>query len=238
MWQAELLLHLRWVTAVSLSPRFNLIDVATRVLLCCKVSGRLRPVWLAAALALTACEGSGELQGSDPETPKSDAGAGQLGPTHANEANADASTAADRDAASGAVVLVDGSVPTPPNSPAEGDAAVAGPGAGTAGAPPSAGGAGQSAMTAPTDAGVVAMPPLVQPPEPAALCQPTAAGPYNVLERDTVTLTVRCGSGSALPAQLTLSPLPSGSIYDAATATFKWTPGIDQAAKYTLTLTA
>jgi len=70
-----------------------------------------------------------------------------------------------------------------------------------------------------------------------ALCQPTAGGPYWLEEGETLTLTVSCANGRPFPAPVfRIESLPPGARYDHKTATLRWTPGLDQAAVYELTL--
>ena len=77
-------------------------------------------------------------------------------------------------------------------------------------------------------------PPLPSP----AQCAPTAGGPYQLIEGEPVQLTVRC----AVPGQtrtgdrFVIRELPTGAVYDPATATVTWTPGLDQAAVIELAL--
>ena len=71
--------------------------------------------------------------------------------------------------------------------------------------------------------------------EPA--CAPTGGGPYWLLEGETVEFRPSCTSGIALaPSDFTVSPIPSGAHWDAKQGLFSWTPALDQAAVYHLTL--
>jgi hypothetical protein len=76
------------------------------------------------------------------------------------------------------------------------------------------------------------------PVEPATHCQPTAAGPYVLLEGDSVAVRITCQTGLQMPSALSFDTLPLGATYDAATATLTWTPTLDQAAEYDLTVRA
>jgi spore coat protein H len=68
-------------------------------------------------------------------------------------------------------------------------------------------------------------------------CQPTAGAPIWVEEGTPVRATLRCATGLALePEAFALAPLPPGASYDPRTATFSWTPRLDQAAVYLLPL--
>ncbi len=70
-------------------------------------------------------------------------------------------------------------------------------------------------------------------------CAPRAGGPHWLEEGETLTLTIACTVGPERgPGELAFSvdPMPAGTSYDPATATLSWTPGLDQAAVYQLTL--
>lgn len=70
-------------------------------------------------------------------------------------------------------------------------------------------------------------------------CAPTAGGPHWLKEGEALTLTVSCASGRSFPgAVFRVEPLPPGADYDKHTATLRWTPALDQAAVYTLSLRA
>lgn len=71
--------------------------------------------------------------------------------------------------------------------------------------------------------------------DPQALCQ-LDAGPARWLEEgESLSVTLRCASGATLAGDaVDPGALPAGASYDAASATLSWTPGLDQAAVYTL----
>ncbi|WP_309242978.1 CotH kinase family protein [Hyalangium versicolor] len=72
----------------------------------------------------------------------------------------------------------------------------------------------------------------------ATLCAPDAGARRWLLEGETVSVTLRCAKGLTGPdVRFTVSPLPAGATLDEATGTFRWTPGKDQAAVWTLTVT-
>jgi hypothetical protein len=68
---------------------------------------------------------------------------------------------------------------------------------------------------------------------PPPRCEPTGGGPHWLLEGETVTFEVKCGTGMALEGDaFAVGPLPDGAVYDASTRTVTFTPGLDQAAVY------
>jgi hypothetical protein len=84
------------------------------------------------------------------------------------------------------------------------------------------------------------------PPPPGPRCEPQAGGPYWVEEGQPVGFTLSCKTGEPLGtfAELAdagtavqLSPLPAGATFDAESGAFAWTPGLAQAAVYSLTAT-
>jgi len=69
-------------------------------------------------------------------------------------------------------------------------------------------------------------------------CIPVGGGPYWIEEGQPISFTVTCEDGSDLDAErLAVAPLPPGATWDPATATFSWTPGLDQAAVVRIVLT-
>ncbi|MET0386761.1 MAG: CotH kinase family protein [Polyangiales bacterium] len=71
-----------------------------------------------------------------------------------------------------------------------------------------------------------------------AHCQPSAGGPYYVLENDPISVTITCQTGLEMPEGLTFDPIPYGAKLDKTKATLTWTPAVDQAMRYELTLKA
>lgn len=85
--------------------------------------------------------------------------------------------------------------------------------------------------------GATPVPPAEPTATPPAGCAPVTGGPFWLEEGETVSFTVTCSGSSPVAAdQLSLEPLPEGATWDAATATFSWTPGLDQAAVWNLTV--
>ncbi|HET9452399.1 MAG TPA: hypothetical protein VFO83_16030, partial [Aggregicoccus sp.] len=88
----------------------------------------------------------------------------------------------------------------------------------------------------PPDAG----PPDAGPPDAGPvtrLCEPTAGEPQWVLEGESLSASVRCATGlAAADLRFSVSPLPAGATFDAASATLRWTTARDQAAVWNLTL--
>ncbi len=72
----------------------------------------------------------------------------------------------------------------------------------------------------------------------AARCEPTAGGPYNVLEKEQLTVQLRCETGLEQPNRFSIEGLPPGAVLDKDSATLTWTPALDQAAVYELTVRA
>ncbi|MCC6559004.1 MAG: CotH kinase family protein [Polyangiaceae bacterium] len=70
-------------------------------------------------------------------------------------------------------------------------------------------------------------------PDATPRCEPSGGGPYWLLEGETVTLQVACGTGMELPGDaFAVGPLPDGAAYDPASRTLSFTPRLDQAAVY------
>lgn len=71
---------------------------------------------------------------------------------------------------------------------------------------------------------------------PVQTCAPEAGGPFWLQEKETLSFQVVCATGVPLPAGAAVQPMPDGATFDASTGTFRWTPGLDQAAVYELLL--
>jgi spore coat protein H len=71
---------------------------------------------------------------------------------------------------------------------------------------------------------------------PSMSCQPSAGGPYYLLEGESVSATIVCKTGLHDPRLLSFASLPPGAAYDQASATLTWTPGLDQAGVYELSI--
>ena len=69
---------------------------------------------------------------------------------------------------------------------------------------------------------------------PAPLCNPTADGPFWLEEGERVAFDVRCATGAS--AIFTLTEMPAGASFDGRH--FAWTPGLSQAAVYSLEFAA
>jgi spore coat protein CotH len=76
--------------------------------------------------------------------------------------------------------------------------------------------------------------PAPPPDLPGAKCDPQG-GTWWVLEGEPLSVPVTCGTGDD-PGMFTVDPLPPGMTL--GPGEIAWTPGLDQAATYTLTLTA
>jgi spore coat protein CotH len=67
------------------------------------------------------------------------------------------------------------------------------------------------------------------------VCAPTFGGPVWSLEGDPLEIVVRCSTDLDLPgSSFAIDPLPDGAEYEPATGRLRWTPGLDQAAVYTV----
>jgi hypothetical protein len=70
------------------------------------------------------------------------------------------------------------------------------------------------------------------------VCDPLPTGTIWLAEGEMVELTVACALDAELDgADVEISPLPAGAVYDPASRLLTWTPGLDQAAVYDLTVT-
>ncbi len=71
---------------------------------------------------------------------------------------------------------------------------------------------------------------------PRRRCLPTGGDAHWTIEGETLSIALRCATGEAGPAsRFSLSPVPRGATLD-ADATLHWTPGLDQAGVYELTI--
>lgn len=74
------------------------------------------------------------------------------------------------------------------------------------------------------------------PAQPTGACQPRGAGgPFWLTEQETLQIVLECGTGLALPGEA-FQPqnLPRNAVFDAASRTLSFTPGLDQAGVYAL----
>lgn len=70
------------------------------------------------------------------------------------------------------------------------------------------------------------------------MCDPRPTGAVWLAEGEALELAVSCALDAELDgADVEIAPLPAGAIYDPATRLLSWTPGLDQAAVYDLTVT-
>lgn len=69
-------------------------------------------------------------------------------------------------------------------------------------------------------------------------CAPVGGGPYWLVEGETVTADLVCATPGEerLGEEWVLDGLPPGAVFDPATTTITWTPGLDQAAVHDVTL--
>jgi len=73
----------------------------------------------------------------------------------------------------------------------------------------------------------------------APACKPTGGGPYWLAETEDLSFQVSCLTGEPLKGEdFELTGLPLGAAYDPATSTVSFTPGLNQAAVYEITLLA
>jgi spore coat protein H len=74
------------------------------------------------------------------------------------------------------------------------------------------------------------------PPLSMGACQPRGAGgPFWLTEQDTVQIVLECGTGLALPGDaFQVQNLPPNAVFDPASRTLTFTPGLDQAGVYAL----
>ena len=70
-----------------------------------------------------------------------------------------------------------------------------------------------------------------------APCAPGPTGPHWLLEGESLVVDIACTSDLELGGDaFEISTLPAGASYDPQTARLSWTPGLDQAALYELTI--
>lgn len=72
---------------------------------------------------------------------------------------------------------------------------------------------------------------------PADLCSFSPSEPAWVVEGEALSVTVSCSSGATL-TDLDIGALPEGATFDTASMTLTWTPALDQAAVYDISLTS
>lgn len=127
-----------------------------------------------------------------------------------------------------------------PSGSGEASSGGAGESSGTTSGPGSADGTAAGTTTGPASTGAVDSTGEPSPDLPTEIqCDPQGGGPYWLLEGELVEVPITCATGLVLPgADFELDPLPAGAVYDPATATLQWTPGLDQGAVYELEITA
>ncbi len=87
------------------------------------------------------------------------------------------------------------------------------------------------------DSGASAEPPGLD--DGTSACRPEAGGPHSIEEGEALVAEVRCGTGLPLDgAAFTLTNLPAGASYDAASGQLRWTPRLDQAGIHVVTIAA
>jgi spore coat protein CotH len=70
-------------------------------------------------------------------------------------------------------------------------------------------------------------------------CRPTGGGPHWTTEGEAVAFDLSCETGLDLGAgAFATGPLPDGAAFDAESGRFEWTPGLDQAAVYRISIEA
>jgi hypothetical protein len=70
-------------------------------------------------------------------------------------------------------------------------------------------------------------------------CGPGPRGPHWVLEGDPLSIAIACETDLDLGGDdFVFDSLPAGATYHADSATLEWTPGLDQAARYAIPLSA
>lgn len=92
---------------------------------------------------------------------------------------------------------------------------------------------GQDPAPTPTTPGPTPTTPTPGPDPNKPRCQPTGGGPYWLLEGETASFEVKCGTGIPLDGKaFAVERLPRGAAYDPASRMVTFTPGLDQAAVY------
>ncbi len=70
------------------------------------------------------------------------------------------------------------------------------------------------------------------------ICGPSGAGPHWVLETEPLSFEISCSNGADVSTLgFELAGLPAGATYDEASKTVSFTPGLDQAAVYPISIT-
>lgn len=70
---------------------------------------------------------------------------------------------------------------------------------------------------------------------PAQRCRPSGGGPHWIAEGETLEVAIACELDWP-DARFEIDPVPPGAVWDADSATLRWTPGLDQAAVHELTI--
>jgi hypothetical protein len=77
------------------------------------------------------------------------------------------------------------------------------------------------------------------PPGAPAVCAPSGGGPHWLEEGGRLRFPIACATGMRLPGDaFEVAGLPTGATYDPATASVEWTPRLNQAGVYVLTVRA